>query len=144
MGRNRSVSCFQSTPALSLAAFLAKEILICIWARHFATLVSRLQQKLMVNALPICVILSQCLPVIFSAPLKSTWKSSNFITLLVHTVRVLDFYCSVNQPVREGQIMWGRAPRLFPTVVFSWTSIKKASFFLYLAITRCYCVWVIR
>lgn len=52
----------------------------------------------MVNALPVCVILPQCLPVIFSAPLKSTWKSSNFITLLVHTVRVLGLYCSVNQP----------------------------------------------
>lgn len=61
------------------------------------------------NAPPICIMLSRCLPVIFSAPLKATWKLNNSVTLLVHLVNVFHLFCPVNQsaPGRADNVRKG-------------------------------------
>lgn len=124
------MSCFQSTPTLSLDTFPAKKILICIWVRHFAALVSQLQQRVMVNALPICVMVSHCLPGIFSAPLKASWKSNNSVTLLVHLVNVCHLFCPVNQsaPGRANNVRKGTKTFSHCCVFLDFN--EKDSFFL--------------
>lgn len=64
-----------------------------------------------------------------SAPLKWSSKWNNLVTLVVH---VLGLPCSLNQSALERQIMQGRHQDFFPIIVFSWTSMKKASIFFVL------------
>lgn len=113
-----------------------------VWIRHFATLVPQFQQKSVGNALTICVILPLCFLVIFSAPLKSSWKSNNFIIFWYRWC--LSYICSVQWTslLWEGRIMWGRAPRLFSHCCIFLDFNAEGFFFLCLTIIRCYCVWV--
>lgn len=96
------------------------------------------------NAFCISATLSECLVVVVATPLKSSWnvRSRNFITFLVHAVRVSHAFCSANSPTalaRGDNIRKGTA-QAFPHRCVSLDFKEKSFVFWCLTPISWHCV----